>query len=140
LTATYAGELSQYCCLKNQMSVRFYFHILSRFLFRIHFGWEKWWTGRLIWWGQDRDRFLVQAEIKVNFSEFIFIFDFVFAFYYSEQKSRQNMEIKSYFLIKLYYYCCITFTVVMKCFQNNEFSIVQFDCYLRGRTVPILLS
>ena len=35
LTATYAGELSKYCCLKNQMSVRFYFHILSRFLFRI---------------------------------------------------------------------------------------------------------
>ena len=28
--------------------------------------------------------------------EFIFIFDLVFAFYYSEQKSRQNMEIKSY--------------------------------------------
>jgi len=30
------------------------------------------------------------------FSEFILIFDLVFGFYCSEQKSRQNMEIKSY--------------------------------------------
>ena len=67
---------------------RFLYTLTIEFFIWKHFGWEKWWTGRLIWrW---------QAEIKVNFSEFIFIFDLVFAFYYSEQKSRQNMEIKSY--------------------------------------------
>ena len=52
--------------------------------------------GRLIWQRQDRDRFLVQVGIKLNFSEFILIFDLVFGFYCSGQKSRQNMEIKSY--------------------------------------------
>jgi hypothetical protein len=52
--------------------------------------------GRLIWRRQDRDRFLVQAGIKLNFSEFILIFDLVFGFYCSGQKSKQNMEIKSY--------------------------------------------
>jgi hypothetical protein len=45
---------------------------------------------------QDRDRFLVQAGIKFNFSEFISIFNLVFGFYFSGQKSRQNMDIKSY--------------------------------------------
>ena len=52
----------------------------------IHFGWEEWWMGRLIWRRQDRDSFLIQVGIKLNFSEFILIFDLVFGFYCSEQK------------------------------------------------------
>jgi hypothetical protein len=52
--------------------------------------------GQTNWRRQDRDRFLVQAGIKLNFSEFILIFDLVIGFYCSGQKSRQNMEIKSY--------------------------------------------
>ena len=42
------------------------------------------------------DSFLVQVGIKLNFSEFILIFDLVFGFYCSVQKWRQNMKIKSY--------------------------------------------
>ena len=38
----------------------------------------------------------VEAGIKFNFSEFIFIFDLVLGFYCSGQKSRKNTEIKSY--------------------------------------------
>jgi hypothetical protein len=38
----------------------------------------------------------IQAGIKLSFSEFILIFDLVFGFYCSGQKSRQNTEIKSY--------------------------------------------
>jgi hypothetical protein len=38
----------------------------------------------------------VQVGIKLNFSEFIFIFNLVFGFDCSGQKSRQNTEIKSY--------------------------------------------
>ena len=47
---------------------------------------EQQWTGRLFWRRQDRDRFLVQARIKLNFSECILTFDLVFGFYCSEQK------------------------------------------------------
>ena len=46
--------------------------------------------------GTCRDSFLVQVGIKLIFSEFNLIFDLVFGFYCSMQKSRQNMEIKSY--------------------------------------------
>ena len=52
----------------------------------IHFGWEEWCMGRLIWRRQDRDSFLVQVGIKLIFSEFILIIDLVFGFYCSEQK------------------------------------------------------
>ena len=55
--------------------------------------------GQTNWRRQDRDRFLVQAGIKLNFSEFILIFDLVIGFYCSGQKSRQNMEIKSYWYL-----------------------------------------
>jgi hypothetical protein len=47
-------------------------------------------------WDQNNGPFSVQAGIKFNFSEFIFIFDLLLRFYCSGQKSRQNMEIKSY--------------------------------------------
>jgi hypothetical protein len=52
----------------------------------IHFGWEEWWKDKLKWRQQDRDSLLVQVGIKLNFSEFILIFDLVFGFYCSEQK------------------------------------------------------
>ena len=44
----------------------------------------------------DMDSFLVEVETKFNLLEFIFIFDVVFGFYCSVQKSRENTEIKSY--------------------------------------------
>ena len=39
----------------------------------------------------DRDSFLVEVGTKFNRLEFIFIFDIVFGFYCSVQKSRQNI-------------------------------------------------
>jgi hypothetical protein len=48
------------------------------------------------WLTRNNGRFLLQAGIKLNISEFIFIFDLVLRFYCSEQKSRKNTEIKSY--------------------------------------------
>ena len=41
-------------------------------------------------------QFSSTSRNQIFFSEFNLIFDLVFGFYCSEQKQRQNMEIKSY--------------------------------------------
>ena len=76
----------------------------------------------------DRDSFLVEVGTKFNLLEFIFIFDVVFGFYRSVQKSRQKTEIKSYCHL-IFFLNLIWMTTILGQFSPVSSSRIQLFEY-----------